>query len=64
MANKDRIIEQYQKFVNEVDDLFEYRYAAMSKEDLKDIVYRALDKLADNLKEVVTNTNGGEDERK
>ncbi|WP_291797365.1 hypothetical protein [Lutibacter sp.] len=47
--NKDKVINEYQKIINEIDDLFEYRYNHYDKKELQTIIHFKLDKLTKQL---------------
>ena len=49
---KAEIFIEYAKFVNMVDDFFEYSYSSYTKNDIKAHFYTELEKLTKKVKEI------------
>lgn len=49
---KDKLVHEYEVFVNSIDDFFEYRYRGYDKIDTRDYVYQNLNTLSQKIKEI------------
>lgn len=50
LENKQKILYEYQKTINKIDDYLEYRYKSDNKETVKKNIINIIDNLTDELR--------------
>lgn len=51
LEDKEEILQVYAKAINQIDDLFEYRYKTYTNKELKTIVMAYIDNITTSLEE-------------